>query len=134
MSATSPSGAEIVRRFYELLGQGDADAAQALLHEDLVIDEPPELPFGGIFRGRSAPLDIFARIQPVARPSVVDGLHIRESDGPVLVTLTGRYTKPSGETIDAPIAELCTIEGGVITRMDVFYKNPGEVAAFFAAG
>jgi ketosteroid isomerase-like protein len=134
MSATTHSGAEIVRRFYELLGQGEAEAAQQLLHEDLVIDEPPELPFGGIFRGRSAPLDIFARIGPVAQPTVVGDLAIHESDGPVVVTLTGRYTKPSGETIDAPIAELCTVQDGVITRMDVFYKNPGEVAAFFAAG
>lgn len=49
-SDTTHVHVDTVRRFYDLVMSGDLDSASALLDENIVIHEPPQLPYGGSFR------------------------------------------------------------------------------------
>ena len=51
---TAEEKIEIAARFYALNSGGNLDAAEELLTEDFFITIPPHLPFGGVYRGRSA--------------------------------------------------------------------------------
>jgi uncharacterized protein len=47
---------DVVSRFYEAALSADLDVLSDLLHPDVVISEPPALPFGGEHAGRPAAL------------------------------------------------------------------------------
>lgn len=101
-ATTSLDAAAVVRAFYGLLKQRKVEEAGSLLHEDLVIDEPQELPFGGIFRGRGASAEILEIIGSLSGFAPVGDFEIWGSDG-------------------------------LITKMDIYYTEPGAVAATLGA-
>ena len=48
------NGADVVRGLHDALSTGDVPGVLARLHADLVVDEPPDLPYGGEHHGRGA--------------------------------------------------------------------------------
>jgi ketosteroid isomerase-like protein len=119
---------DTVRHFYDLLGQGKLEEAGQLFHEDLIIHEAPELPFGGDFHGPQGFFDIWARIVEFAEPSLVGEMTYLDTE-PVVVLLRGRFTRKSGEAAETDVVELYSVRDGQIVDLDIYYKNPGAVAA-----
>ncbi len=129
MSTTTPQrSVDVVRNFYELLGQGKLEEASQSLHEDLVIHEAPELPYGGEFHGPQGLIDIMSQIVAFAEPSVVGELTYLDTD-PVVVLLRGRFTRPSGAVAETDVVELHSVLDGKIVDLDIYYKDPGSVTA-----
>jgi hypothetical protein len=54
MIVTPEEQIEVAARFYALNSGGNLEAAEELLTEDFFITIPPHLPFGGVYRGKSA--------------------------------------------------------------------------------
>jgi uncharacterized protein len=135
MSATAQEGGvATVRRFYDLIGEGRLEDALGLLHEDLIIHEPADLPYGGEYHGPQAFTDIMGKIMATVTPSVAGENQYFETSagGPVVVTLRGRFThNTTGAVAETDVVELFTVRDGKILDLDVYYKTPGAIAALW---
>jgi ketosteroid isomerase-like protein len=133
-TTTAEGGLATVRRFYDLVGEGRVEDATALMHDELVIHEPAELPFGGEYHGPAGFGDIMQRIVRLAEPEVPGPIEYFETaGGPVVVRFTGRFSsRRSGRSVDVEIVELFTVRDGKIVDLDIYYKTPGAVAALLA--
>lgn len=134
MDATvSESSVDTVRRFYDLLSAGDLDAATELLDDELVIHEPAGLPYGGEYHGPGGFQDIMGRINGQFQPEMVGPVTCLDSGNPVVVRLVGRFTsRATGRSVEMDVVELFTVRQGRIVILDVYYKDPGAVAALVA--
>jgi hypothetical protein len=131
MSATATSGgATVVRRFYELLGHGDVDGATALMHPELVIHEPAGLPYGGEYHGPAGFREITAAMLEEFETEPLGEVTCLDSAGPIVVQLVGRFTsRATGRSANMDVVELFTVRDGQIVDLDVYYRDPGAVAA-----
>jgi ketosteroid isomerase-like protein len=130
MSTTTQGGVATVRRFYDLVGAGDLEAATALMHDDLVIREPPGLPFGGEYHGPAGFLDLMGRINEQFEPSLAAPVEYLDASDPVVIRLVGRFaSRASGESVEMDIVELFHVRDDQIAVLDVYYKDPGAIVA-----
>jgi uncharacterized protein len=114
--------ARIVEAIFTALGAGDLAAAAAHFHSDVVIHEPPSLPYGGVFKGHEGFLDLFQRLA-----TCYDNLSISPSAiadaGPfvmALTTLNGR-SRTTGAEISMPLCEVFVVRDGKIADIRPFY-------------
>lgn len=129
--AKTPS--DVIRAGYEALMTGDMPGLMACVAEDVVIDRPSLLLWGSPQLGR----DYFANVLgsmaaccdfEITASAVFEG-DGAEAVGVLSYTLTAHN---SGEKLPITIVELFTVVDGLITRMDVYDKDPSGVAAFLA--
>jgi uncharacterized protein len=128
MGATAQRSVDVVRHFYDLLAEGKIDEAGQLFSEDFVLNEAPELPFGGVYHGPRGFFDIWAKIVEFAEPSTIGEMTYLDTD-PVTVLLRGRFTRPSGAAAETDVVELYSVRDGKIVELDIYYKDPGGVTA-----
>jgi uncharacterized protein len=129
----TPTPADVVRSLYEALRNGDVPGVLDKLAADVVVDEPNQLPYGGLHEGR----DVFVQSILGAMMSYAD-VAITEAevyDGPagVVGTLTGTLTAhTTGEQFPLTMVEIHHVADGAVRKIDVYTKNPDELAAFYA--
>lgn len=127
------SPADVVRGLYAALSKGDVPGVLAKLAPDVIVDEPNQLPYGGVHRGR----EVFVRSVLGAMMGYAD-VAITDTEvfkGPVGVigTLTGTLTAhTTGEKFPLTMVEIHHVEDGTVRKIDVYTKNPHELAAFYA--
>lgn len=123
------SGVALVRDLYARARTGDWASVEALLSPDLVIHEPPSLPFGGDWTGRDALQRLFARVMGTWDDPRVEIDAIVGDDRHVVALLRFTMTsRVSGRTFTQPVAEVSVIEDGLIAEMRIHYFDSAEVA------
>lgn len=128
------TGVETVRSIYALARAGDWDGVEQLLSPDLVIHEPPSLPFGGEWRGRDALRRLFAAVMGLWDAPSVETETIVGDDAHVVALLRFTMTsKATGRTFSQPVAEVSRLAGGLVTNMRIHYFDSAEVAREAAA-
>lgn len=122
------SGVALVETLYARARAGDWDGVEALLSPDLVIHEPPSLPFGGDWTGRDALRRLFARVMGRWDDPRVEIETIVGDDRHVVALLRFTMTsKVTGRTFTQPVAEVSVIEAGLIRKMRIHYFDTNEV-------
>jgi ketosteroid isomerase-like protein len=123
------TGVALVEAVYARARTGDWAAVEQLLSPDLVIHEPPSLPFGGAWTGRDALQRLFARVMGTwDNPGVaIDAIVGDERHVVALLrfTMTSRVT---GRTFTQNVAEVSLVEDGLIREMRIHYFDAAEVA------
>jgi ketosteroid isomerase-like protein len=113
---------DLMRRVYEIAGQGRWGEVEQLLSDDLVIYEPESLPYGGEWNGRDALQRLYAKVMNYwADPSVTVRSVIGDEEWAVALldfTMTSRST---GERFTMPVAEASRAAGGKIVEMRIHY-------------
>lgn len=123
------SGVALVETLYARARAGDWDGVEALLSPDLVIHEPPSLPFGGDWTGRDALRRLFARVMGTWDDPRVEIETIVGDDRHVVALLHFTMTSQvTGRTFTQPVAEVSVIEAGLIREMRIHYFDTTEVA------
>lgn len=127
------SAGDVVRALYEALRAGDVPGVLARLAPDVVVDEPPALPYGGVHRGREVFVQsILGAMMGYAAVDITESA-VFESEAGVVGTLTGTLTAHSnGEKFPLTMVELHEVVGDTIRRIDVYTKDPAALAAFYA--
>jgi uncharacterized protein len=130
---TMQNPADVVRDLYAALSKGDVPALLERLDPDVIVDEPAALPYGGVHRGR----DVF--VQSILGAMMgyatvgITAADVYEGPAGVVGTLTGTLTAhTTGERFPLTMVELHRVEGGTVRAIDVYTKNPDELAAFYA--
>ncbi|MYQ44186.1 nuclear transport factor 2 family protein [Streptomyces sp. SID4985] len=127
------SPADVVRRLYDALGRGDVPGVLAALHPEVIVDEPGQLPYGGTHRGREAfARSVLGAMTGHAAVALTDA-EVFEGPTGVVGRLTGTLTAhTTGEEFPLTMVEIHRVEDGTVRAIDVYTKNPGELAAFYA--
>ncbi len=119
----------LLRQVYDAAGRRDWAAVEALCSPDLVITEPPSLPFGGEYRGKDALLKLFTIVMDYwDNPQVtVDNVIGDDVDAAVLLTFT-MTSKHTGNTFTQTVVETAKSKDGLVTEMRIHYFDTAEVA------
>jgi len=118
MSTKQRSDVDVVRDVYEAVGRGDVERAVAAFDEDIEWIEPEGGPFGGTYHGADEVVEnVFARLGDEWDEFVVEPDRFVAEDGSVVALVTHRGTRAgTGETFEAPVADVWALEDGTITR------------------
>lgn len=123
------SALDMMREIYAHAGQGAWDRVEAHLSDDLVIHEPPSLPYGGVWRGRDALRRLYAEVMSYwADPSVQVRSIVGDETWAVAILDFSMTSKVTGERFAMPVAEASRAEGGKIAEMRIHYFDTAEVA------
>ncbi|WP_329131251.1 nuclear transport factor 2 family protein [Streptomyces sp. NBC_01476] len=125
--------ADVVRGLYAALSTGDVPGVLARLDPEVIVDEPVHLPYGGVHQGR----EVFVRSVLGAMMGYADvaitAAEVFEGPAGVVGTLTGTLTAhTTGEQYPLTMVEIHQVESGTVRKIDVYTKNPHELAAFYA--
>jgi ketosteroid isomerase-like protein len=127
MSTATGSNLAVVKGFYDLVGQGKLEEAEAFLHEDLVIKVPPGMPYSGEYRGPQGFRDDMAAIMELYDPKPLN-VEYFDNEDPVVIKIDGGFTsKATGEHHHQDIVELFYVRDGKIVELDIYYKDPAAV-------
>jgi ketosteroid isomerase-like protein len=113
-NAVTEQSRSIIEGFYAAGSRGDIETMMGYLADDVVIHEPPYLPFGGEYRGKDGLAEIYAAVAQLADVTqftihsvMVDGER-GVAFGGYPLTDTGQFTLFAEETrlVDGKIAEI----------------------------
>ena len=128
MSEVGKRNVEVVQTMAANGRLGRWDVVRPLVADDIVLEIPRGLPFGGTYRGWDgyraalAALDFFAELD-------FGSLEFIASDDKVLVVaqLTGRIAE-NGRSVSQPYAAVWELEDGKVTKITAFYYDTKEIA------
>lgn len=127
------SPAAVVRGLYDALSRGDVAGVLARLHPEVIVDEPARLPYGGVHQGREEFVRSVLGVMTGCADVAITAAEVFEGAGGVVGTLTGTLTAHlTGEEFPLTMVEIHQVEGATVRRIDVYTKNPDELAAFYA--
>ncbi|GAA1631687.1 nuclear transport factor 2 family protein [Actinoplanes couchii] len=133
MSNRTESAADVVRALYDALGRGDVPGLLARLDPDVIVDEPARLPYGGVHRGRDVFVQSILGAMMGYAEVAITAAEVYEGPAGVVGTLTGELVAhTTGERFPLVMVEIHRVAGGVVREIDVYTKNPDELAAFYA--
>ncbi|MXM62601.1 nuclear transport factor 2 family protein [Streptomyces sp. HUCO-GS316] len=127
------SPADVVRGLYDALSKGDVPSVLAKLSPEVIVDEPIQLPYGGVHQGREVFVQsILGAMTGYANIAITDA-EVFEGPAGVIGTLTGTLTAhTTGEEFPLTMVEIHQVEDGTVRKIDVYTKNPHELTAFYA--
>jgi hypothetical protein len=105
----------------------------AKLDPEVIVDEPNQLPYGGVHQGREVFVQsILGAMMGYADVAITDA-EVFEGPAGVIGTLTGTLTAhTTGEQFPLTMVEIHQVEDGTVRKIDVYTKNPHQLAAFYA--
>ena len=125
---------QIVDQLYQNARVADWDAVAAVMSDDLVINEPPSLPYGGEWRGRHALRDLFSTVMTYWDEPKIEQDSLTSDGRTVVAMVRLTVTSPlSGERVTHRIAEVTTVEGERVTEMRIYYFDTSRVLLELAA-
>ncbi|WP_354698531.1 hypothetical protein DSM112329_04213 [Paraconexibacter sp. AEG42_29] len=124
----APENARAFYGFVENFLGGNVDAALEFIHPDVLAHEPPALPYGGEWKGkdgfRALMEMIGATVEVEATPI---GLH--DAGDTMIAIFNAKFTsRASGASVEMPVCEVYGFTDGLISNVNVFYKDPCEFA------
>ncbi|MGW6730379.1 nuclear transport factor 2 family protein [Nocardia sp. NPDC055029] len=125
--------ADVVRGLYDALRQGDVPGVLATLDPEVIVDEPNQLPYGGVHRGREVFVQSVLGVMMGYADVAITDAEVYEGPAGVVGTLTGTLTAhTTGERYPLTMVEIHQVVDGTVHKIDVYTKNPHDLAAFYA--
>ncbi|MBA4353295.1 MAG: nuclear transport factor 2 family protein [Novosphingobium sp.] len=118
---------KFVDDLYEITGRGDFEAAEAMLTDDFFITEADGLPMEGVYSGKTALRDLYARVMGIVDVVGLDRVETTAGKDHAVTILSFRFADPS-----LPPAELCEMfrfRDGKCCEIKPFYFDPAVFRA-----
>lgn len=119
----SQTDVDVVERFFKAFGAGDLETVIGLLSPDIVVNEGAGLPYGGDHVGVPGFQGLVGKIfqnfeMTLENAEVLDG-------GRFAVAKLDLAFKSlvSGRVVKMPAVELYTVTDGLVSHIDVYYKD-----------
>ncbi len=121
--------AAILTAVFAAAGAGDWATVESHMSDDLVIHEPPSLPFGGDWCGRDALQRLFAHVMGYwDDPQVTIERVVGDDDWAVGILTFAMTSKQTGRRFTQRMAEVSRFEGGKVVETHIHYFDTAEVA------
>lgn len=120
MSSSTEESRSVVEKMYAAGEAGDVDGMLACLSEDVVVHEPPFLPYGGDHRGRDGFVELFTTIDSYLDMTrvVVDRL---VADGPWVVAVMRIPDRRTGQEV--LLCDELHVSGGIIDELRIYFHD-----------
>ncbi len=120
----------VVERFVVAFGEGRLRDALDLLHDDFVVHAAGDVPYSGDYVGAEGFTDLITTMMEMLEltPSP-DMQYLVDGDSVAIYYRLTFTARGSGKSVEMGVAEVFTVRDGLITELDVYYKNPSAVTA-----
>jgi len=122
---------QFVDDLYAATGVGDFDKAADMLTDDFFITEADSLPMAGVYRGKNALRDLYAKVMGMVDVAGLDRVETTAGKDHAVTILSFRFADPA-----LPPAELCEVfrfRDGKCCEIKPFYFDPAVFHAAVAA-
>lgn len=124
---------DVVKRLVEGYLTGDLEDALATVHPDVVLHEAPGLSYGGDWAGRDGFQQLLGAMLAEFELEVL-AYDVMDTGAGALARMATRFTsRQSGAVLEMPIVELYSFTDGLISDVDVFYKDTKALAGLHDA-
>jgi uncharacterized protein len=123
-NAQTEASRTTVMSMYTAAGGGDFAAAMACMADDIAVIEPPYLPYGGVYRGKTEFQQLLGRINEYADLSAMKMENVVAEGERVLVSLQIGDRK-TGKPLQ--LLEQSIVRDGKIVEMKIFYFDAGSM-------
>ncbi|QLL06492.1 nuclear transport factor 2 family protein [Mycobacterium vicinigordonae] len=123
------NGADVVNMFLSAFAAGDIEAAVNCLDSKCLVNEAHGLPFSGTYVGQEGFLSLLGAMSADLDASV-DKIEVLDSGDSVVGRIALTFVaKTSGDKLATTGVDIYQVRDGKIVDIDVYYKDPGAVAA-----
>jgi ketosteroid isomerase-like protein len=123
---------EIVKKAAEAFNHGGlaSEEAVALLHPEIVFEEPPEQPAPRVARGLDATLEMFGAFEEAweKHSSTTEDIQTIDEERVLLLSVE-HFRGRDGIEFDQPCGTIFTVRGGKIVRMQSFWDRETALKA-----
>jgi ketosteroid isomerase-like protein len=130
MTPPAPPNSKIARLLASLATH-DAEQIRAICHPDLVVEDPPGLPYGGVYRGFDGMLEVAGKLfAAIADCKIETESIIGDPAGDEFVLkqhITGRAAR-SGQPIDIRLLEHYGFRDGLLCSIRPYYWDTQALA------
>lgn len=118
----------VVERFLKAFEGGDVETAFSLLHPEVVVHEGDSLPYPGEFVGHAGLQSLLGKMMEHLEMRV-DGFELLDAGSCAVAKLQMTFTsRKSGRQLPMAGVELYSTMDGLISGIDVYYKDTKSVA------
>ena len=122
---------KFVDDLYAATGVGDFDTAETMLTDDFFITEADTLPMAGIYRGRTALRELYAKVMGMMDVAGLDRIQTTAGGDYAVCILSFRFADPS--LAPAHLCELFHFRGDKVCEIRPYYYDPAPIIAACAA-
>ena len=119
---------EMIEALYAATGAGDFDTAERYLTDDFFITEADRLPYAGVYRGKTALRELYAKVMGMMDVTALKITAHCTSEGDYACTLL-ELTFADAALAPAPLAEMYRFRDGKICEIKPYYFDPALVSA-----
>jgi ketosteroid isomerase-like protein len=121
MTASTNSSRELMTRMYDSAARADYDDVFACLSEDLVVNEPPFLPYGDTYRGHDGFRNLIGKVTQVLDVAQMRVIRM-VAEGDRVIGIIEMPDIATGEQI--LLAEESLIHDGKVVEITVYFHEP----------
>ena len=125
METLDSSKVAILEKFLELGRSRELTALEAMVTEDLRIEQAQSLPFGGVYLGWAGYLDVTQKLFGKMRKVHLELIDTWDGQQRSLVALfmLDAISKRTQEKISMPLLEIWEFEGNKVSAITPFYRD-----------
>ena len=125
METLDTSKVAILEKFLELGRSRELTALEAMVTEDLRIEQAQSLPFGGIYLGWAGYLDVTQKLFGKMRKVHLELINTWDGQQRSLVAhfMLNAISKRTQEKISMPLLEIWEFEGNKVSAITPFYRD-----------
>lgn len=120
MTSTTDASRKAVEKMYAAGISGDIEGMMTLLAEDVVVHEPPFLPYGGDHHGHAGFTELFASINEYLDMAQVKVDRII-ADGPWVIAVMRIPDRVTGK--DVILSDELLVHDGTITELRIYFHD-----------
>ncbi len=129
MTSTAVENGRVVESLYAAMRDGDIPAAAALLDPDVVLHEPPSLPYSGVHHGFDAVVAVMGQASAVLDVGNVQVEQIfADADRVVALIEVPIRAATDSRIRSMSLAECFRLQAGKIVEIRPFYWNAAALA------
>jgi len=128
------SDIEHVRTLYRLFENRDLEACLAAFHPQIVVEQSPELPWGGRHEGRDGLGEFLLKLAGTIDSSLTIEQLYSAGDKVVQTGRTAGTVLATGAEFDIPEVHILTMSDGLVIRFEAFIDTPTMLATLADGG
>ena len=129
--SSSTSYRHLIDRMTAEMKAGNLEGVLAQLHPDVVVHEAASLPYGGTWTGHEGFADLITKIMSLAELKILDHTGYETADRLIAHMTLGLRCHATGDVLTTDVVEIYRVADGLISDIDVYYKDVHALVAFF---
>ena len=132
-ATTADTALATVQRFMGAMVDGDVDAARSLMAADFVCYEAGGLPYSGEYHGPDGFFELAGKIFGAMELTPGSEVQFLRNGDTIAARFPLTFTsRATGKSVHMTFCEIYKVRDGLITELDVYYKDPAAVTALLA--